>query len=48
MSDQLRSELLKLRTIRMTPVFLLLAVALALLTVFADGLSATRRTSSEG
>jgi hypothetical protein len=41
MSDQLRSELLKLRTIRMTLVFLLLAVALALLTVLADGLSAT-------
>lgn len=41
MSDQLRSELLKLRTIRMTPVFLLLAVGLALLTVLADGLSAT-------
>ena len=41
MSDQLRSELLKLRTIRMTAVFLLLAVGLALLTVLADGLSAT-------
>jgi hypothetical protein len=41
MTLQLRSELLKLRTIRMPIVFLLLALGLALLTVFVDGLTAT-------
>jgi ABC-2 type transport system permease protein len=41
MSGQLRSELRKLRTTRMAAVFLLVAVALALLTAFAEGLSAT-------
>lgn len=41
MSDQLRSELRKLRTTRTAPVLLLVAVGLALLGVFAEGLSAT-------
>ena len=41
MTLQLRSELLKLRTIRMPIVFLLLALGLALLTVFVDGLTKT-------
>lgn len=41
MSVQLRSELRKLRTTRTVPVLLLVAVGLALLGVFAEGLSAT-------
>jgi ABC-type transport system involved in multi-copper enzyme maturation permease subunit len=39
MTEQLRSELRKMRTTRTIPVFLLLAVALALLGVIAPGLS---------
>jgi ABC-2 type transport system permease protein len=41
MSDQLRSELLKLRTTRTAAVLLLAMVALALLGVIAEGLSPT-------
>lgn len=41
MMDQLASELLKMRTIRTVAIFLLVAVAVALLGVFAEGLSAT-------
>jgi ABC-2 type transport system permease protein len=41
MTDQLRSELRKLRTTRTVPVLLLVAVALALLGAFAEGLSPT-------
>lgn len=41
MREQLRSELLKIRTTRMVTVFLLVAVGLAVLGACAEGLSAT-------
>ena len=41
MIAQLRSELLKLRTVRTVPILLLLAVGLALLGVFAEGFTRT-------